>query len=219
MTTSARKKESKKVSAKEKAKAKTKEVVLKRMDIRRARVRIIGTSPLIHNTPSSKARNAIRDKKGGSKTKDREPCNPQQEAHDSAYMLSDGSYGFPVTGIKDAIREASHRDIGVPRSLISKGMFIIAQEGRLTRIEHGLGPKVQEDVVRLPTGAMDLRYRTTFEEWAISLDIEYDADALTLEVIVNMIERAGFGVGIGDWRPQKNGLYGRFQVERGEEGK
>jgi hypothetical protein len=29
-----------------------------------------------------------------------------------------------------------------------------------------------------------------------------------------MIERAGFGVGIGEWRPEKDGDYGRFRVDR-----
>jgi hypothetical protein len=32
------------------------------------------------------------------------------------------------------------------------------------------------------------------------------------EQIVNLFWRAGYQVGIGDWRPEKNGDFGRFTV-------
>ena len=57
-------------------------------------------------------------------------------------------------------------------------------------------------------------YRPEFQEWAMTLQLEFDSQALSQENILNLIERAGFGVGLGEWRPEKGGEYGRFSVDR-----
>ena len=67
-------------------------------------------------------------------------------------------------------------------------------------------------------GSTDLRYRPEFSEWSILLRIEYDTEWISADTIVNLLERAGFGIGIGEMRPQKGGEFGRFQVDRGEQG-
>jgi hypothetical protein len=64
-------------------------------------------------------------------------------------------------------------------------------------------------------GAADLRYRPQFDQWSVDINIEYDADLLQQGDIVNLIDRAGFGVGVGEWRPEKGGEFGRFAVKRG----
>jgi hypothetical protein len=36
---------------------------------------------------------------------------------------------------------------------------------------------------------------------------------MTMNDIVNVISAGGSGVGIGEWRPERDGIYGRYHVE------
>lgn len=59
------------------------------------------------------------------------------------------------------------------------------------------------------------RYRPYFEEWSATLRFEYDLNLLTLEQIGELLERAGFGVGIGTWAPHRDGPCGQFEIVHG----
>jgi hypothetical protein len=191
----------------------TTQVALKPIHTETALVRIVGITPLITHSFPEKGKEQMRQKHAGKKTRDRSVRDPQAECDAATYWLSDRTPGFPVTGIKRAMFAAAHKDIGVTKTLISRAVFIQADEGLLTRIESP-GSKMREDVVRVGMGSADLRYRPCWEEWSMSLRVEYDTEWITLDVIVNLLERAGFGIGLGEWRPEKAGEFGRFRVER-----
>jgi hypothetical protein len=72
-----------------------------------------------------------------------------------------------------------------------------------------------EDNVRLGGKTADLRYRPYFSGWSILLKITHNANVITQEQVVNLLNLAGFSVGIGDWRPEKDGNAGRFHVAIG----
>ena len=74
--------------------------------------------------------------------------------------------------------------------------------------------QMREDIVRLGGRTADLRYRAEFPEWKITLTIRHNPRIISQEGIINLLENAGFGVGIGDWRPEKSGSHGMFQVSR-----
>lgn len=176
-------------------------------------VRIAGLTPLIHHKFSQKAKEQMRRKKGGSKTKEREPLDAEAECEAATYRLSDGSPAIPVSQVKNAMCSAAHKDLGFEKKLVRSGLFIFADEGFLCRLDTP-GGKMREDVVRVGMGSADLRYRPCYEEWAVNLTIEFDADQVSPEDIVNLLERAGFGIGCGEWRPEKDGEFGRFCVDR-----
>ena len=48
----------------------------------------------------------------------------------------------------------------------------------------------------------------------MTVRLEFDSQSLTKNTILNLIQRAGFGVGLGEMRPEKGGEYGRFEVDR-----
>lgn len=64
------------------------------------------------------------------------------------------------------------------------------------------------DINRTP----DVRMRPVFPRWAAQVQIQYKLDPLTDTQIANLLGAAGMIVGIGDWRPQKGGTYGKFRV-------
>jgi hypothetical protein len=48
----------------------------------------------------------------------------------------------------------------------------------------------------------------------MDLTIEYnESGSMTLEQIINCINAGGYSTGIGEWRPEKDGIFGRFHVE------
>jgi len=58
-----------------------------------------------------------------------------------------------------------------------------------------------------------MRYRPKFHDWALNVNIFFSTEMLELEDIKRAAENAGMFVGLGDYRPEKGGAFGRFSVE------
>jgi len=89
--------------------------------------------------------------------------------------------------------------------------FVLCNEGDHVVIEGD--PEMREDMVRIGMGTADIRYRAEFKQWRTTLTVEFNARAISAEQIVNLVRGAGFSVGVGEWRPEKDGANGRFAVE------
>jgi hypothetical protein len=71
---------------------------------------------------------------------------------------------------------------------------------------------MREDMVKIAMGTADLRYRGEFSDWHARLLVRYNANVLSESQILNLINVAGFAVGVGEWRPEKDGMNGMFHV-------
>jgi hypothetical protein len=189
------------------------EVKLRPVDVQRIAMEIVGVSPLVQHKWSEKALEMMRQKKAGKKTKSREACDPEAECRAATYYTADGGFGVPVTAVKGAIIAAAHKDLGVEKTLVRKSLFILCGDANGILPMTCDEPRIREDAVRVGMGSADLRYRPEFSNWSVPMEIEYDAGNLTPEDIVNLVNRAGFGVGIGEFRPEKGGEWGRFKVK------
>ena len=189
-------------------------VTLKEISRNLATVRIVGISPMVQHQWSEKAKKQMRDKHAGKRTKTREVRDPQAECDAAAYRCSSGSYGFPADGLKKCLINAAHKDVGLEKTLLRKSLFVNSHDevSNLLKLE-AKDPVMREDIVRVGAGSTDLRYRPEFKKWAITLSLEFDAESISISDVVNLLQRAGFGVGLGEMRPEKSGDYGRFQVD------
>ncbi len=176
---------------------------------------IEGTSPLVTHAWSSKAREMMKKKHSGDKSKNRDVRNPEEECREASYRLEDGRYGIPTRAIMKAIVSAADKDLGIPKTHVRKGLSILAADGEFVPIETP-GPKMREDMVRVGQGSADIRYRPQFSEWRATIRCEIDEDILTVNSVVNLLNRAGFGVGLCENRPEKGGDWGRFRVVGGD---
>lgn len=179
----------------------------------RAVITLVGDSPLICHAWSDKAKKMMLDKQMKKAKGAKEAKDPHQDFMDSLYPHPDGGYGFPVVGFKAAAVSACRYVDGLPMTL-ARGAFHI--NGELIPIDAG-EPTMREDMVRVGMGTADIRYRGQFDPWSVELPLVYNPNALSLEQIVNLFNIAGFGVGVGEWRPEKDGQYGRFHVEKVQE--
>ena len=64
------------------------------------------------------------------------------------------------------------------------------------------------------TSSRAMRTRPQFHGWSVEVDIHFDTSHAHATDILLWLETAGRIIGIGDWRPEKSGNYGRFTVEK-----
>lgn len=181
-------------------------IELPKINVQHIRLTLIGDSPLICHRWSEKAKRQILDKqmkkaKGGKEAKD-----PERDYEDSLYRLPDGRYGFPAVAFKSAAVSACR--FADMKMTEARGAFHVV--GEMVEIDGEPGPR--EDMVRVGMGAADIRYRGEFKTWRAAITVRFNASVLSAEQIVNLFNIAGFGVGIGEWRPEKDGSYGMFHV-------
>jgi len=185
-------------------------VEIPRPDIKVIKVRIESLSPLICHAWSDKARKMMLDKQTQKARTGREVKDPEQDYQRSLYEMPGGGYGFPASAFKNAMVRAGTYT-GDKMTYLRGAYFVL---GEMVKIDGT--PRRREDMVRVANGAADIRYRAEFPDWSAVLEIQLNARAISTEQVVNLVSVAGFSVGIGDWRPEKDGSYGRFRVAAGQ---
>ncbi len=188
--------------------AATSSVTLPPLNIQTVSVTLIGDTPLIVHRWSEKAKKQMLDKQTKKATAGREAKDPERDFRDSLYVLPDGRYGFPIIGFKAAAVTAC-TSIGSMTKVAARQAFHV--DGEYAVIE-GDEPTMREDMVRVGMGTADIRYRGEFRNWWTTIEIKYNANVLSAEQILNLMQTAGFAVGVGEWRPERDGQYGRFHV-------
>ena len=206
-------------------------VAIKPLDIKMVPIRIVGDTPLIVHAWSEKAKKMMLDAQTkATKTKAKEARNPIDEFINSMYWLTPvpestedafvkavkkgAKWGFPVGAIKQAANSAAYRLGWVKNQMELRGAYFLKTEfGDMAQIS-GSAPEMREDMVRIGMGSADLRYRAEYKNWEMNMILQYNASGnLTIEQIINCINAGGYAVGIGEWRPERDGDFGRFHIE------
>lgn len=213
-------------------------ISIRPIDIRTAQLRIVGDTPLIVHAWSEKAKKMMLDAMQGKKVGTQKPKrNPVDDFVQAAYWLSGkpeypddateeectqayceainngARFGFPVTAIKQAAMAAAYRLGWVKNQMGMRGAFFIEGENGMAEIVSDT-PEMREDMVKVGMGSADLRYRPQFNNWHMDLTLSYNASGeISIENIINAINAGGYVCGIGEWRPERDGDFGRFHVE------
>jgi hypothetical protein len=190
------------------APAVVKAIELPRLDIREITIKLKGLSPLICHAWSKKAREQILNKQMGKASAGKIAKDPEQDYQDSLYHLEGGGHGFPTIAFKNAaVSACTSLGKSVTKVQARQAFHVI---GEMARIEGT--PRRREDMVRVGMGVADVRFRAEFPEWSVNLTIRYNARVLTDEQITNLFNTAGFAVGVGEWRSERDGSFGLFEV-------
>lgn len=212
------------MAAKKIASAETTTINLPRLNIAHMGVTIIGDSPLIVHAWAEKAKKEMLDKQVGRAKGPRDKKDPVADYEATMYRFEDGGHGFPSVAFKAAAVTAGTSISGLTKIQARQAFHIVGEDmdiagswdgaksrTNLIRIL-GCEPQMREDMVRVGMGTADIRYRAEYVNWHAVLNIRYNVNVLTEEQILNLINTAGFAVGVGEWRPEKDGSYGMFHV-------
>jgi hypothetical protein len=145
--------------------------------------------------------------------------DPREEARRVAYIASDGTYFFSAFAIPNAMGSAgsSHKTKGSRKSLRFVVPSAVRMETDTVTILNGSGPAKDFEVdarpVTIPaTKGRVMRYRPRFNAWGARFILHVDDELLSPEMAHQLLNEAGQSIGIGDFRPEKRGPFGRFRV-------
>ena len=190
-----------------KAQVTIKDAVVPPIEIRRMNVVIVGDSTLVTHNWSQKAIGMIKGKQAGAPKQGKAPKVPEEEFEAAFYRTDDGKPAVPALAFKNAMVTAA-KDADLKMTDMRRRFHVIGDMVELASDK----PVMREDMVRVGMGSADIRYRPEFNNWSATLSIQYNTSVINEAVIINLLNLAGFGVGIGEHRPEKNGQWGRFHV-------
>ena len=191
-------------------------ISLKRIRREIAEIEIHGTAPLIVHRWSEKARQMMLDAQQGKKTP-KQPKDPQLDFETSMYRFEDGGHGFPIMAFKSAMVKGGARIFGKAVKMTELRQLCIFQPDGIgtdgTQLARLIGPDpiMREDMVRVGMGTADIRYRAEYRDWSALLRIEYVPSVIDLSSVVALVDAGGTN-GVGEWRPEKSGSFGTYEV-------
>jgi hypothetical protein len=185
-------------------------------------VEIKGTTPLLQHrfTESAEANPSTRKVLVNNGT-------PREQAEKAVYR-NDGGFYFPGAAIGRLIREAgsNHKLRGSRKSakyvvpaavlVMADGIDLLNGDGK-SRIKDY---EVDSRPVTIPaTKGRIMRHRPRFDQWGAKFTIRINDDILPVDFIQQLLTEGGQQIGIGDFRPEKSGPFGTFNVTEWREQK
>ena len=174
---------------------------------------IVGRSPLLQNNPANFIGNAEEGDLGAGKKK----YNDEEEARLRVYVDPDGAYCHPCEAFTKAmVKAVAGKKFGkmFATSAIKGAVFIVEP---FALIEDGKGqPAKKYGIDRRPVvigKARVLRCRPMWKPWQMRVPFEIDTAILAPGQVEEALSLAGRIIGVGDYRPEKGGGFGRFSAE------
>lgn len=175
--------------------------------------KITGTSPLLQNNPAAFIGQESEVALGAGKKK----YNDDEEAKLRLYLDPEGAFCHPCESFTKAmVKAVAGKKFGkLFATNAIKGAVFIAEPFALILDEHGK-PAKHYSIDRRPVivgKARVLRCRPCWMKWRMNVALEIDMAILNRDLVKQSLSLAGRIIGIGDYRPEKGGGFGRFTVE------
>jgi hypothetical protein len=178
---------------------------------------LLGTSPMILNRMSEKAKHELLLPKGRKTAAEKATTlkhNPVDEYRASVYRITDPNaqtyLAHLSTAFKGALRTAALDMPGAKKSQIGRLTYVNGDYVGIFGI-----PKLFMSVTRSAdiNKTPDIRTRAIVPNWACRLKVTYVQPLIKAQAVANLLAAAGLTIGVGDWRPEKGaGSYGQFRL-------
>lgn len=177
-------------------------------------VKIQGTTPLLMNRFTEEAEMKVSS--GVSTVAIGKKGTPREQAEKKAYMDEKGMLYIPGPNIFSCLIQAGkfHKN-GKSKVTTTKSSLVPA--GMAVReIVCSLGTKEWEvdsrSVVIPSTGGRIMAHRPRLDEWTVEFSLDVDDAMFSPEFVRQLVDDAGSKVGLGDFRPDRKGPFGKFVV-------
>ena len=167
---------------------------------------IYGTAPYVQNKFSGTKRKQMLAAQMSTKAtsrKAKDPRDPDADYLGAQHLTKDGKHGIPAPAFRAAMISAC-RVAGFQMTKAKLSVFVIADDldfddGTPLVFINGV-PEMHEAAVRLESGVASIAFRPMWREWSADVKIQWDGDQFSQQDVVNLLERAGNQVGIGEGR-------------------
>lgn len=182
-------------------------------------VTIEGTTPLLMNRFTE--HNEVKVSSGVSGITIGNRGKPREQAARTAYLDDDGMLYVPGPNVFRSIIEAGkYHKVGKCKVTTQKSSMVPAGIS-LIDIVLPLGTKTFEvdsrSVVIPSTGGRVMKHRARLDTWKLSFTLEVDEVMFDLGFVRQLVDDAGKRIGLGDYRPDRKGPFGKFVVTRWKE--
>jgi hypothetical protein len=186
-------------------------------------VTIAGISPLLMHAISPALLFPANGASGGKTGKARsvfggEEEDPREQARLCLYTDADGKPALPVENLFKAIVEAGRfhkmgrRQVTTrDTSLVPAGLGI---EGAIFPIRPGTWEVHSRMVTNQTTAGKIPSHRPRFDQWELDFVLRVDTDLFPVVLVRKLVDDAGSKLGVGSFRPERKGPFGRFVVVR-----
>ena len=190
------------------------------------RIKVVGINALLmHNgaagldsrSPISREIAAITAKRGGNRPEAEDDRLRELECQRSLWLNESGAPTIPAAAIRAAIETGARKRKQGPQ--VRGGLVIVATAFDYDRERYGhtseeIGRNAQFTVPVVVQRNRVARTRAKFEiPWSCTFEADVDEELIDKDQLLEWIDIAGRQVGVGDWRPEKSGTYGRFNTE------
>ncbi len=180
--------------------------------MKKINVELTGITPILMNSPKSMIEESL-DKKLKQTTKTHDL---KEDAKKLAYTTDKGELYIPSEAIKGClIGAASYKKIGkfAAKGMIAGGVFILEQEILLGTKKYDLD--IRTVVIQR---ARIVKARPMIKKWKVNFELSYNENLIgNPEIIKQIFQEGGQRVGLLDFRPQKMGSFGMFEVTKWQE--
>jgi hypothetical protein len=177
---------------------------------------VLGTSPLIMNRMSEKARQELllpAAKKNHAERAASLKHDPIAEFRGAIYRTQGDNHPtrvvMPGNAFGQALASAATDIPGAVKAQITRLTEVVDINVSIFGLPRLYMSVVrQSDVNRTP----DIRTRAIFPEWAVQLRVRFVQDLLTEKTVSNLLAASGILIGIGDNRKARGGQFGKFAL-------
>jgi len=174
--------------------------------------KVTGLLPLLTHNPasmSSGANGAVKAKKIPS---------PEEEAAGGLYRDAEGNFGVPSMGFRSGLLCGLK---GKKVGKISAPMIFASSVFAVDDLSILIDPETEEPLrvyeidkrraIIQRNGV--IRCRPRFPKWQCFLTLQIDADVLQAQQVEEHLNVAGQIIGVGDYRVERKGIFGKYMVE------
>ena len=188
------------------------------------RIKIEGVSPIIMHSatgidpllPINIEKAEITRKKGSNRTSADDARLRELETIGSLWLDGDERPTVPAAAIRSVIETGARKLKQGPQ--VREGLIVTDTSFEYDIDRYGktleeLAHSTQHTVPVVVQRARILRTRAMFEvPWSCSFDVDGDDELVSTEHLDRWLEISGRRIGLGDWRPEKSGTFGRFKT-------